>query len=267
MNTREEWFNRAKDLWRRLQRWWLEARRFLSKVPWHKLRIGWVVLVMLVLYAIIITVQWQATAAQLELTKAKLEVFEKAATLENAKLSLPIAGATLPSDSNNLPNAARAYRRGVSQGFVFTGVDAGLQIRYGMPVLAAADGDVKLLTANFKELTPAEFQVLLKKVKDGASVADLNVLRGRQVWLLHENGIVTRYGHLSGINPNLTYATKVKRGDVLGFVGNSGTLDGTRGTTNNARLLFEVWLENETKFLGAGLNEAAVRLEAAKILK
>lgn len=271
MNTREEWFNRLKDLWRRVSRnagvWWLEAKRFLRKIPWNRVRPGWYLLVGLVLYAIFATVQWQQTIAQLEDTKAKLEVFEKAAALENAKLTMPIAGVSLPQNPDNLPNAARAYRRGVSQGFVFTGVDAGVQIQFGMPVVAAADGKIKLLTANFKELTVQEFLALLEKVKDGASQNDLSLLRGRQVVLLHENGMVTRYGHLSSFNPNLSYATPVKRGDVLGFIGNSGTLDGARGNKNNARLLFEIWLENETKFLGAGLKPEAVRLEAEKYIK
>jgi peptidoglycan LD-endopeptidase LytH len=271
MNTREEWFNRARVLWRRVQRlislWWLEAQRFLRGVPWGRVRPGWYVMGALVLYSIFASLQWRGAVAELEGTQAKLEVFEKAAVLENAKLSLPLVGARLPTSVDNLPNAPRVYRRGVSQGFVFTGVDAGVQVQFGMPVLAVADAKVKLLTSNFKELTPKEFQVLLTKVKDGASQNDLNLLRGRQVSLLHKNGVVTRYGHLSSINPNLTYATEIKRGDVIGFVGNSGTLDGTRGTKNNARLLFEIWLENETKFFGAGLSSDTVRREVLKLIK
>ncbi len=271
MNTRAEWFNRLKALWRRSQRtaatWWLEAQRFLGRVPWDKIRPGWYLLAGLVLYALFATIQWQNTVVQLGVAQNKLEVFEKAALLENAKLGLPIAGVSLPKSPENLPNAPRAYRRGVSQGFVFTGVDAGLQIQFAMPVLAVADAKIKLLTANFKELSPQEFQALLLKVKDGASQNDLNLLRGRQISLLHENGIITRYGHLSSLNPNLTYASQIKRGDIIGFVGNSGTLDGARGTKNNARLLFEIWLENETKFYGAGLKPEEVVRQAAKIIK
>jgi murein DD-endopeptidase MepM/ murein hydrolase activator NlpD len=59
----------------------------------------------------------------------------------------------------------------------------------------------------------------------------------------------------------------VQRGQVIGFVGNSGTLDGARGNKNNARLLFEIWLENENKFFGAGLKADQLRLEAAKLLR
>jgi murein DD-endopeptidase MepM/ murein hydrolase activator NlpD len=88
------------------------------------------------------------------------------------------------------------------------------------------------------------------------------------VALIHTNGVVTRYCHLSSINPKLSFTSnKVKRGEVIGFVGNSGTLDGARGNKNNARLLFEIWLENETKFFGAGLTPQAIRLEAAKLIQ
>ena len=271
MNTRAELFNRLKALWWRGQRtaatWWLEAQRFLRRVPWNKVRPGWYFLAGLVLYALFATFQWRNLAAQLETTKTKLEVFERADLLENAKFTLPVSGVSLPKSPENLPNAPRVYRRGVSQGFVFTGLDAGVQIRFAMPVLAVADGKVKSLTANFKELTPKEFQALLEKVKDGASQNDLNLLRGRQVSLLHENGLMTRYGHLSSLNPNLGYDSQIKRGDIIGFVGNSGTADGARGTKNNARLLFEIWLENQTKFFGAGLKPDQVRLEASQIIK
>jgi peptidoglycan LD-endopeptidase LytH len=263
------WSETLQTVWRRTSRRaqhvWLEtSRTFKSK----NIRPGWFVLGGLFLYACFATVQWQATTNQLRQTQRKLEVFEKAVALESAKFSLPLEAASLPQKPENLPNAPREYRRGVSQGFVFTGLDSGMQVQYGMPVLAAADGEVKFLDSNFKEQTVAEFQGLLKKVKDGASQADLQLLRGRQVALIHTNGVVTRYCHLSSINPKLSFTSnKVKRGEVIGFVGNSGTLDGARGNKNNARLLFEIWLENETKFFGAGLTPQAIRLEAAKLIQ
>jgi peptidoglycan LD-endopeptidase LytH len=263
----ESWSERLQTLLRRTsrsaQRVWLEISRYLAT---KKVRPGWFVLGGLFLYACFATIQWQQNANQLRQTTAKLEVFEKAQAREAAKFSLPLAGAGLPQKPENLPNAPREYRRGVSQGFVFTGVDSGVQVRYGMPVLAAADGEVKALDSNFKEQSVAEFQALLNKVKDGASQQDLQLLRGRQVALVHENGVVTRYCHLSSLNPKLSFSNNlVKRGDVIGFVGNSGTLDGARGNKNNARLLFEIWLENESKFFGAGLTPENLDLESAKM--
>jgi peptidoglycan LD-endopeptidase LytH len=239
----------------------------LSRVPWSRIRPGWYVIVALGVWSVVASAQWWSLSSQLSETRAKLEVFEKQAALENAKLSFPIAGVGIPRNDDNLPGAPRTYRKGVSQGFVFTGSDSGVNVAFGTPVIAAADAKVVRLDANFKEATVPEFLKLLNDVKNGASDNDLEKLRGRQVWLEHANGTVTRYGHLSRISPSLSYATDVKRGDVIGFVGNSGTLEGVRGTRNNARLLFEVWLENETKFLGQSLKPGEVRAQAAKTFK
>jgi peptidoglycan LD-endopeptidase LytH len=245
----------------------LGVGEWLARVPWARIRPGWYVIAALGLWSLVASVQWLSLSAQLSEAQSRLEVFERQAALENAKLSFPVVGAGVPRDNDNLPSAPRAYRKGVSQGFVFTGSDSGVSVAFGTPVVAAADAKVVQLDANYKETTVPEFLKLLNDVKNGASDNDLSRLRGRQVWLKHDNGTVTRYGHLSRISPSLSYATDVKRGDVIGFVGNSGTLEGARGTRNNARLLFEVWLENEAKFLGQGLKPGEVRAQAAKLFR
>lgn len=245
----------------------LGVGEWLARVPWSRIRPGWYVIAALGLWSVIASAQWWSLSNQLSETQSKLEVFEKQAALENAKLSFPIAGAGLPRNIDNLPGAPRAYRKGVSQGFVFTGSDSGVNVAFGTPVIASADAKVIRMDANFKEATVPEFLKLLNDVKNGASDNDLEKLRGRQIWLKHDNGTVTRYGHLSRISPTISYANDVKRGDVIGFVGNSGTLEGVRGTRNNARLLFEVWLEGETKFLGQGLKPGEVRTQAAKLFR
>ena len=238
----------------------------LSRVPWSTVRPGWYVVLALSIWSLVTTAQWISLNSQLGESNSRLEVFERRAALENARLSLPIAGAGLPRSADYLPNAPRTYRKGVSQGFVFTGADSGVNVPFGTPVLAAADGEIVKLDASFKEATVPEFLKLLTDVKNGASDNDLERLRGRQVWLKHSNGTVTRYGHLSKIAPQLSFANPVKRGDVIGSVGNSGTLEGARGNKGNARLLFEVWLSPD-RFLGLGLKPSDVRVQAAKLFK
>lgn len=238
----------------------------IARVPWSTVRPGWYVIAALALWSLVATAQWVSSSAQLREANARLAEFERQAALENARLSLPVAGATFPSNPDNLPGAPRAYRKGVSQGFVFTGSDSGVVVTFGTPVIAAADGEIVKLDANYKDPSVPEFLKLLQEVKNGASDNDLERLRGRQVWLRHSSGVVTRYGHLSRIAPELSFARPVKRGDVIGFVGNSGTLEGARGGRGNARLLFEVWLAPE-KYLGQGLNPAQVRVEAAKLFR
>ena len=238
----------------------------LSRVPWGSVRPGWYLILALSIWSLVATAQWIALNSQLGEATARLEVYDRQLALENARLSLPIAGAGLPRSADYLPNAPRTYRKGVSQGFVFTGADSGVGVPFGTPVLAAADGEIVKLDANFKEATVPEFLKLLTDVKNGASDNDLERLRGRQVWLKHKNGTVTRYGHLSKIASQLSFANPVKRGDVIGYVGNSGTLEGARGTQGNARLLFEVW-PSADQFLGQGLKPSEVRVQAAKLFK
>lgn len=47
---------------------------------------------------------------------------------------------------------------------------------------------------------------------------------GRIVYLKHSNGFTTRYAHLSKIT--VGYREEVKRGEVIGYIGNTGSSDG-----------------------------------------
>jgi peptidoglycan LD-endopeptidase LytH len=239
---------------------------WLAKISWGRIKPGWYLAGFIGLYALFMTFQYLNTANTLSETKDKLASLEKQIQAENMRLSIPFQGAHLPDNDNNLPNAPREYRKGVSQGFVFTGVDSGIPIGYGMPVLAASDGEIVKLDVNFNEMTQPEYNTLLERIKNGASENDLTKLRGRQIWIKHSDGTITRYCHLSKISENVSFAAPIKRGQVIGFVGNSGTLEGIRGNKGNARLLFEVW-SSDGHFFGENLKPAEVRLNAAKLLK
>ena len=58
---------------------------------------------------------------------------------------------------------------------------------------------------------------------------------GRLIEIQHANGVITRYGHLSGFA--VTNGQRVIRGQVIGFVGMSGRSTGPH-------LHYEVWLHN-----------------------
>ncbi|HUW96025.1 MAG TPA: M23 family metallopeptidase, partial [Anaerolineae bacterium] len=51
----------------------------------------------------------------------------------------------------------------------------------------------------------------------------LDVLRGRQVWIEHDGGAVSRYCHLSAVAAGLRVGDYVNQGQMIGYVGNSGT--------------------------------------------
>lgn len=82
------------------------------------------------------------------------------------------------------------------EGAFHSGVDIGSS--YGHPIVAPADGVV--------------------------TVTDTMGGYGKTIMIDHGNGISTRYGHLSGFA--VTAGQRVQRGDVIGYVGESGRSTG-----------------------------------------
>ena len=177
----------------------------------------------------------------------------------------PLEGAGMPRGAANVPGAARNYRNGRSQGFTFSGSDSGVSVKYGLAVRAAAAGKILRSDLEYRQSSESTYRTLLRAVRRGATSAQLDTLRGRQIWIQHADGRVTRYGHLSRIAPGIGLGN-VERGQVIGYVGNSGTLEGARGTKSNARLQFEIWL-NDNRFLGFGMTAAQVRAAANGVFK
>ena len=252
--------------------WWrLRHSRFGAVKPgW------WVLMAILGVYALWATVA--LIGARQELARYKPAprtavgtVKSSSATVAGApvagplvRLVWPLEGAGMPRSNANIPGAPRAYRSGVSQGFTFTGSDAGLPVRYGTPVVAAADGQIMRADREYREPSSAEYRQLLTAVRGGASEAQLDRLRGRQVWIKHADGTVTKYGHLASIAPNLGF-DDVRQGQAIGTVGNSGTLQGASGSRSNARLQFEIWRGGV--YLGRGLKPAQVRAAANGVVR
>ena len=115
------------------------------------------------------------------------------------------------------------------EGAFHRGVD--IAAPYGDPVVAPADGTV--------------------------TFADFYSGYGRLVEIEHPNGITTRYGHLSGFS--VVAGQTVHRGDILGYVGESGRATGPH-------LHYEVWIRrspvNPYKYLRATLYSPATLAEA-----
>jgi murein DD-endopeptidase MepM/ murein hydrolase activator NlpD len=61
---------------------------------------------------------------------------------------------------------------------------------------------------------------------------------GNAIIIDHGYGVVTRYGHLAGFN--VKPGQRVKRSDVIGFVGNTG-----RSTAPH--LHYEVWVRDQAQ--------------------
>ncbi len=227
---------------------------------WRRLKPGWYALFLLGAYALFATTMWFLAARNTRVVKTEVQKTQAVAKIADNTLRWPIIGAVAPEGDENLPNAARNYRRGVAHGFVFTDRNSGVPIVYGQPVVAAGNGLVIRADLDYTELNARNFAKLLRDVRGGATESDMNHLRGRQVLIRHANGNVTRYAHLSRIHPGLRLSGPVQRGQIIGYVGNSGTLEAARGTQENARLLFELWQGNH--FFGWNMKAGEIRTQA-----
>lgn len=229
---------------------------------------GWYLLAVALLYGAVVTaiaVRQGSELRELRASASSSVISESTAQPATSRSGLwfPLPGAILPDNDAHLPGSKRLYRQGVNQGFDFYDGDSGVPVPYGAAVIAAAPGTLERVDRGYREPEADDWQRLMDAVVDGADDAELDRLRGRQIWLRTEDGRVLRYGHLSALRQGLREGQKVERGQVLGFVGNSGTDEGVAGTRRGVRLHFEVW-EGET-FFGQEMGPDQVRIEAASL--
>jgi murein DD-endopeptidase MepM/ murein hydrolase activator NlpD len=171
----------------------------------------------------------------------------------------PIEGACLPSDDDMMPNAPREYRYGVHEGIDFYSGGACALVERGTPVLAAKTGVVIRVDHDYQEITLEEMDsLLIRAAQQGYTDAEtLDRLRGRQVWIDHGDTIVTRYAHLLAVDEAVQVGQAVGAGQVVGYVGNSGTPEGVTDPTLENHLHFEIRVGST--YLGEGLSPSETR--------
>jgi len=154
--------------------------------------------------------------------------------------ALPIEGGDIPTDLELLPGAPRDYRGGIHEGIDFPAPT-------GTPVLAAASGMVVRVDTSFLDWNREQQDLALEEALQlGYTPATtLDRIRGRQVWIDHGKGLITRYAHLSAVEP-LVVGQKVEAGALIGEVGSSGYPQG------GPHLHFEVRVGDD--FYGDGLD-------------
>ncbi len=198
-------------------------------------------------------------------TGAQLESDDESMDLENVPevqpepdltgFIIPIDGACISEFEGHFPSTPREYRNGTHEGFDFYGFASCRPIDSGTAVLAAKAGTVVRVDQIYTEITVAQFEEATDP-----SVATLNPeiraqyldrLRGRQVWIDHGAGVVTRYAHLSAVAAGLQLGDVVRAGRVIGFVGESGQLEAIIAPGTDLHLHFEIRV-NEG-YLGEGL--------------
>jgi len=178
---------------------------------------------------------------------------------ELTKFAFPIAGGCLPQGDQLMPGAAREYRQGTHEGIDFYDSDNCTTIGVGTEVLAAKAGKVIRADWDYSPLTADELDEIDKRpTVTGQTDEDaLDRYRGRQVWIDHGNGVVTRYAHLSRIVEGIDVGVSVRQGDLIAYVGNSGTPESLTNPDAEMHLHFELRVGDD--YLGKGLTAPEVR--------
>lgn len=179
---------------------------------------------------------------------------------------VPVENATISSRESHLPGALRAYRNGTHEGFDFYGGTVSVAIRYGTPIQAVAMGKVIRADHSYVEMTEEEYNGVIEASNNSLITPPelLDKLRGRQVWVQHPGGFVSRYAHLSEIPANITVGVNIAQGAVIGATGNSGTIEAVQGTQDGPHPHVEIWKGDET-YLGYELEPAQIYDLAAQV--
>ncbi len=162
--------------------------------------------------------------------------------LSRYQLAMPNPGKVLPDQFVLYPGARRAYRYGVHQGMDLYYEAPDQRAVIGSPVLAAGAGVVIRADVDYQEMTLDEVNALLADAhaRHITPADTLDKLGGRQIWIDHGDGLITKYEHLSAIADGLTVGTQVEKGQLIGQVGLSGTPDGIEGNLDFPHLHFEI---------------------------
>lgn len=173
-------------------------------------------------------------------------------------LAYPVEDACLPEDDNLMPGAPRDYRNGTHEGVDFYDSDNCAVIGLDTDVVAAKAGTVVRADWTYVDLTEASLVALFDRVEQGESSPDIDdAFRGRQVWIEHDDGTVTRYAHLSGIVEGIDQGALVQQGEPIAFVGDSGTPESVTNPETQIHLHFEIRVGES--YLGADMDPEAVR--------
>ncbi len=174
-------------------------------------------------------------------------------------LLMPIGGSDITSRDLQLPGAPRHYRLGIHAGLDFYW-GAGTAVR------AAASGTVLRATHSYTPPDYWQFEQWRSEAETlgYSSPEALDFYRGRQIWIAHDDGLVSRYVHLESIDPAVIEGSRVERGQLIGTVGNSGSPAAQFSPTDDAHLHFELWIGDY--YLGEFLRPVEVREWFARLL-
>ena len=173
--------------------------------------------------------------------------------------AFPIEGACLPRDDSLVPGALREYRNAIHEGLDLYDSDNCTPIGLGTEVQAAKAGMVVRADWAYEGLTEETLADLEARIeREGTSnPAVEDAFRGRQVWIDHGDGVISRYAHLSAIVDGIVPGAAVEAGQLIAYVGDSGTPESVREPGTENHLHFEIRVGDA--FLGEDESPEEVR--------
>lgn len=178
-------------------------------------------------------------------------------------LERPIEGASVSTVESHLPGAPRDYRNGKHEGIDYYDYASGVEITTDTQVHAMAEGTVVRVDHDFEEYdSHEERNAELEKAAEVGFTPEyiLDRLRGMQVWVQYENGVMIRFAHLDSIPDELELGEKVNEETVIGYVGNTGTSDSLNGGDGGLHLHKDLLINGELFWEPYDLEETAAIL-------
>lgn len=167
----------------------------------------------------------------------------------------PIEKGLLPEDDYSYPGAPRKYRAGIHKGLdISQFIDSKGNKKFmnkSTSVYSIGDGIIVRADLDYKPMTLGEYNEITTYNQTHPVTFVARDFGGRQIWIDHQNGVMSSYNHLSEIEKNLKVGSKVSKGQVIGKVGNSGLKAEALKTNEQIHLHLEIWVDGE--FLGNDL--------------
>ncbi|TMW73035.1 M23 family metallopeptidase [Alteribacter natronophilus] len=141
-------------------------------------------------------------------------------------LDYPIKGAEVSTQASHLPGAPRDYRNGYHEGVDWYDWTTYAVINTDTPIYGMGEGTVVRVDHGYEEFESPEARNQRLSITYELGFTPeylLDKLRGQQVWVQYDNGVMNRFAHLDDIPEDLSLGDRVDAETVIGFVGNSGT--------------------------------------------
>ncbi|MEC7822809.1 MAG: M23 family metallopeptidase [Candidatus Neomarinimicrobiota bacterium] len=172
-------------------------------------------------------------------------------------IQLPSQNYPVPEYLNLLPNALREYRSGTHHGIDFP-------IPLNGPIMAVSGGIIVRSNPSHNDVDIETYNAFLETTqKLSKTPEDIYnyILLGKSIVIDHGYSIapnfrtISVYAHLAGIADGILPGTRVEKGQLIGFSGNTGTSSGALKNEKGAHLHWELYFEDDggKYFLGQNI--------------